>query len=614
MQIIKDHIERYRKFLIIVAHVFLICAAYITAFYFRFEFNLPGEYILLILRTLPVLIIIKVLVFAYFRLFSGLWRYVSMDDLWRIVKANITATLIFIVFESFTFRLKGFPRSIFIFDWVLCVGFISGIRFVSRGIRERFRPARQQRSVKTLIVGAGEAGIMILRELKNNARYDIAGFIDDDPSKKGMLVHGKRVLGDKEKIASLVAHYGVEEIVIAIPSARGEVIRDIISCCQFPNIKVKIIPGMYKILNGDLEIKMREVKPDDLLGRETVGINEDEIRNYVENKVVLITGAGGSIGSELTRQIAQFSPKQIVLVDYNENDIYFLENEFKVRNGIHFDLKTVIADVRDIGVLKHVFSRHRPQIVFHAAAFKHVPLMEEHPASAVKNNVIASRNLIYASDHYGVESFVLISSDKAVNPTSVMGATKRISEMILQAKATKSKTRFIAVRFGNVLGSKGSVVPLFKKQIEEDGKVTVTHPEARRFFMSVNEAVRLVLQASTIGKGGEIFILDMGEQIKIVELAKNLITLSGLKPEEDIPIKFIGLRPGEKLYEETLRDAERDQATKYEKIFIVQPEDFDSKKLHRKIKELERLAQIMDNGEILEKIKDLVPAYIPTKI
>lgn len=594
--------------MIILAHVFLIAAAYILAFYVRFEFKLPAEYFPLIIRTIPVLILIKAIVFHYFGLYVGLWRYVSMDDLWQIVKATAVSTCGFILFIVFSRGIVGFPRSVFLLDWGLCLGFVAGIRFLTRGLREKIRPMSSQRSIKGLIVGAGEAGILVLRELRNNANLEIIGFVDDDPRKKGMHIHGKKVLGNKENISNIVNKYSVEEIIIAIPSAKGDAIRDIISRCQFPNVKVKIVPGMYKILNGDLEIKMREVKPEDLLGRESVETDEAEIRDYVENKVVLITGAGGSIGSELTRQIAQFSPKQLILVDYNENDIYFLENEFKIDSPT-LDLKTVIADIRDISVLKHVFSRFRPQIVFHAAAFKHVPLMEDHPASAVKNNVIASRNVIYASDHYGVESFVLISSDKAVNPTSVMGATKRISEMILQAKAKKSKTRFIAVRFGNVLGSKGSVVPLFKKQIEEEGRVTVTHPEAKRYFMSVNEAVRLVLQASAIGKGGEIFILDMGEQINIVELARNLITLSGLKPDEDIPIRFIGLRPGEKLYEETLHDVEKDQATKHEKIFITQPNDLDSSRLHREIKELEKLVKLMNHDKILEKIAEMVPAY-----
>ncbi|MBU1852332.1 MAG: polysaccharide biosynthesis protein, partial [Candidatus Omnitrophica bacterium] len=321
--------------------------------------------------------------------------------------------------------------------------------------------------------------------------------------------------------------------------------------------------------------------------------------------------AAGSIGSEITRQIARFSPKRLVLIDYNENDLYFLERELRSKNpGLLLSVFT--ADFKEVGVLKHVFPRFKPRIVFHAAAFKHVPLMEENPAAAVQNNIIGSRNIIYASEHYGVERFVLISSDKAVNPTNVMGASKRVTEMIMQAKARKSRTKFMAVRFGNVLGSKGSVVPLFKKQIEEERRVTVTHPEARRFFMSVKEAVQLVLQAGAIGCGGEIFILDMGEQIKITDFARNLISLSGLIPDKDVAIEYIGLRPGEKLYEETLHDTEKDMATKHEKIFITQPNDFDNRKLRKQIKEIERIAGLMNSEDIVAKLREIVPLYSPT--
>ncbi|MFC1548359.1 polysaccharide biosynthesis protein [Candidatus Omnitrophota bacterium] len=610
MNKLKKRILDYRRSIVVLAHLFFIAAAYLGAFYIRFEFRLPQEYSPLISVTLPFLIAIKALVFYYFGLYSGMWRYVSMDDLVRIVKANIISTAIFILFIVFFHGLVGFPRSIFILDWVLCVGLVSGVRFINRSIREKIRPMNSRSSLKTLIVGAGEAGILVLRELEKNSGFDIVGFIDDDPGKRGARLYGKKILGSRKKIRDIVDRSGIQEIIIAIPSAKGETVRDIISHCQFPEVKVKIVPGMHKILSGELEIKLRDVQPEDLLGRESVEVNEREIKEYVQGKTVLVTGAGGSIGSELSRQIVEFSPRQLILVDYNENDLYFLERELEAKNK-NFSLKTIAADFKDISVLKYTFSKFRPQIVFHAAAFKHVPLMEENPAAAVKNNVIGSRNIIYASEHYGVESFVLISSDKAVNPTNVMGATKRIAEMILQAKSKNSKTRtkFIAVRFGNVLGSKGSVVPLFKKQIEEERRVTVTHPEAKRYFMSVRESVQLVLQASAIGKGGEIFVLDMGEQIKIAEFAKTLISLSGLKPEKDIPIEFIGLRPGEKLYEETLLDIEKDHTTKHEKIFIAQPNDFDIKKVIKHVKELGKLANLMDDEKIIEKIKEIVPSY-----
>jgi FlaA1/EpsC-like NDP-sugar epimerase len=479
-----------------------------------------------------------------------------------------------------------------------------------RLFREMSKPPVSKRSKKVLIVGAGEAGVMILREYRNNPTINanVVGFIDDDSTKHHLHVHGIKILGDRMAITDVVQRYEIDEIVIAIPSAKGEDIRQIVSHCQIPNVRVKIVPGLHKIISGDLEVKPRDIKPDDLLGRETVKIDEKEIKVYIKNKRILVTGAGGSIGSELCRQIVRFSPEQIILYDHNENDVYFLTVEFKTRYpGIR--LKTIIGDIKDVGLLKYVFSLYRPHVVFHSAAHKHVPLMEDNPAAAMKNNVIGTRNLIYASHHYKVERFILISTDKAVNPTSVMGASKRISEMILQAKAKTSQTKFMAVRFGNVIGSDGSVVPLFKKQIEEGGPVTVTHPEAKRYFMSVEEAAQLVLQAGAIGKGGEVFVLDMGEQIKIVDLARNLIALSGFEPDKDIPIKFTGLRPGEKLAEETLLEIENEKSTKYDKIFVAQPNNFNLARLRKDIKELERFADTMREDEIIAKIKEIIPEY-----
>jgi len=583
--------------------------AYILSFCVRFEFVLPYQYYDVISGTLPALILIKAVVFYYFGLYSGMWKYVSMEDLWQILKANTVSTLVFLVFIVFFRGVSGFPRSVFFLDWVLCVGFLSGVRFLTRSFRESYlKGSRLIVDTRVLIVGAGDAGLIVLKELRKNKQLEVIGFIDDDPNKRGIILHGKRVLGDKNDIDRVAGKYRVNQIVIAIPSASGKGIREIIGLCQFPGIKVKIVPGLQEIFSGEMVVKLKDVEAEDLLGRETVEIDKEDIKAYIEGKTVLVTGGAGSIGSEIARQTLTFNPSKLVVVDHNENDLYFLEREIN-RKYPKACLSVVAADISKISVLKAVFSTFRPDIVFHAAAFKHVPLMEENPASAVNNNVIGSRNLIYAAGHYGVERFVLISSDKAVNPTNVMGATKRIAEMIMQAKASKSKTKFMAVRFGNVLGSKGSVVPLFKKQIEEDRCVTITHPEARRFFMSVREAVQLVLQAGAIGRGGEIFILDMGEQIKITDFAENLISLSGLKPGEDVAIEYIGLRPGEKLYEEMLHNAEKDLATKNEKIFVAQPEDLDIHHLNRKVKELERLACLMDNGKIKAKLREIVPSY-----
>jgi len=599
--------NKYRRALATSTHIILIIAAYILSFYLRFELTLPKEYIPVILKTLPILLILKVVVFYCFGLFSGIWRYVSIDDLWRIIKATSVSTVLFILGVIFTHGLVGFPRSIFILDWILCTGFIGGVRFPSRLLREIFRPSFEGRAKKLLIVGAGEAGIMVLREYRSNPymNANVVGFVDDDPAKRNLRVQGIKVLGGREDIAGLVEQYRIEEIVIAIPSAKGEIIREVISYCQIPNVKIKIVPGLDKIINGELEVKPREIKPEDLLGREILKINEEEISSYIKDKQILVTGAGGSIGSELCRQIAEFSPGRIIFFDHNENDVYFLEVEFKTKYP-KVKFKTIIGDIKDVGLLKYVFSHYRPQVVFHSAAHKHVPLMQENPSAAVKNNVIGSRNLIYAADHYRIERFVLISTDKAVNPINVMGMTKRIAEMVLQVKAKISKTKFVAVRFGNVIGSDGSVVPLFKKQIEQGGPITVTHPEAKRYFMSIKEAVSLILQAGAIGKGGEIFILDMGEQIKVVDIAKNLVALSGLKLGKDISIEIIGLRPGEKLSEEILLNAEKDRVTKHNKIYITQPNDFNPVNLHRQIKELERLVNIMDEDKIILKIKEII--------
>jgi len=605
---IKKVIYVYRRAIIIAANVVLMSLAYVAAFFLRFELTLPSQYYSMILETLPALILIKGVTFYFFGLYAGLWKYVSITDLWQILKANLAATGVFIFFVVFSRGLLGFPRSVFILDWGLCVAFLSGVRILSRVLRENFSPRKYLKNKKVLIVGAGEAGVLVLAELRKNMNYDIAGFIDDDSGKKGMTIRGKKILGGKEKIKKIVEELGIDEIILAMPSQKGPVIRDMIARCKIPGVSLKIVPGMYKILSGDLEVKLRDVEPEDLLGRETVTIDEKEVASFVKDKTVLVSGAAGSIGSELCRQIASFGADTLVMFDLNENDMYFLELELKA-NFPGLKIVMVMGDVRDIGLLRHVFSKYRPQIVFHAAAYKHVPMMEVIPSAAIKNNVMATRNLIYASGHYNVERFVYISTDKAVHPTSIMGITKRIGEMLVQAKNDKSRTKYMAVRFGNVLGSKGSVVPLFKEQIRKGGPVTVTHEDTRRYFMSVKEAVQLVLQAGALGSGGEIFVLDMGEQIKIYDLAENLIILSGLKPHEDIEIKVTGLRPGEKLFEEMLHDREKDKATKNDRIFVTKPENFDIKKVIKDIRELESLAKAMDEEAILKKVHAMVPRY-----
>lgn len=603
----RTFILKYRRILILATNLFLVSVSYCAAFMLRFDGKVPDNYVQVFLETLPLLVLVKLAVFYYFGLFRGLWRYVSIYDLGQIIKANVVATAVFTFSYVLIFGAHIIPRFIFVNDFIFCTSFIGGIRFLSRIMGERYRgPLLKSEQMNVLIVGAGEAGILLLKEYRNNPTLgEVVGFIDDDKAKHNEAIQGVRILGDRHAIPGIVQARGVGEIVLAIPSAKGEVVRDLVACCQVPNVKLKIVPGLSKILSGELEIGLREVKPEDLLGRETVSIDEGEIAKYLKDKRVLITGAAGSIGSELCRQAASFSPAEIVLIDHNENNLYFLTIELKAAFK-NLKIKPIVGDINDIGLLKEVFSGGKPHVVFHAAAYKHVPLMEDNPIAAVKNNAMGSRNMIYAAHHYNVERFVLISTDKAVNPINTMGFSKRLSEIFLQAKAKHSKTKFMAVRFGNVLGSDGSVVPLFKKQIEAGGPITITHPDATRYFMSIKEAVLLVLQAGAIGTGGEIFILDMGEQIKIIDLARDLVALSGLELGKDILVEYIGLRPGEKIREELLLDKEKDRITKHDKIYISQADDFDLVALRKQMKELEGYVNATDKERVVRKMKEIV--------
>ncbi|MFA6357095.1 MAG: nucleoside-diphosphate sugar epimerase/dehydratase [Candidatus Omnitrophota bacterium] len=604
----KAFILKYRRWIIISTHVFLVALSYYFSFVLRFDCNLPADYFNVFIKTLPFLLLIKLSIFYYFGLFRGLWKYVSMYDLKQIIKANIIATVVFILGAVFLYGTSIIPRFIFVNDFIICLFFIGGIRFLTRIIRERYRsPLLKNEQINVLIVGAGEAGILLLKEYKRNpALGEVVGFIDDDKSKLNEAIEGVRILGNRNAISKVAKDYDVDEIVLAIPSAKGEVVRDLIACCNAPNIKLKIVPGLSKIISGEIKINLREVRPEDLLGRETVNIDECQIAKYLKDKKVLVTGAAGSIGSELCRQVAlRFHPAELILIDHNENNLYFLILELKAKFK-DLNIKSVIGDITDIGLLKKVFSECKPQVVFHAAAYKHVPLMEENQISAVRNNALGTRNMIYAAHHYKVDRFVLISTDKAVNPVNVMGLTKRLAEIFLQAKARNSKTKFMAVRFGNVLGSDGSVVPLFKKQIEAGGPITITHPDTTRYFMSIKEAVLLVLQAGAIGVGGEIFILDMGEQIKILDLARDLVSLSGLELGKDIGLEYIGLRPGEKIREELLLDREKDKVTKHNKIYVSQADELDVVALRKQMKELEGYVNLTDVEKAVKKMKEIV--------
>ncbi len=501
-----DLILDLRRPLIVLAHMALVVASLLAAFALRFEFSIPARYFPVLIIGLTIYMPVKMTLFYYFGLFAGMWKFVDSNDIWNILLANVLATAIFVVIARILFGLTGFPRSVVIFDLVLCVMFMAGMRFAVRIFKE-FRHRRRQgqrRDHNILIVGAGEAGFLLLNEINRNPSMGrVVAFVDDDRSKMNEFINGVGILGLRHDIPRLAADLKVDEIILAIPSATGETVRGVLAYCEQTTAKVRVVPGLDKIISGEMVLKAREVRPEDLLGREAVYTQTDDIFRYIRGRVVLVTGAGGSIGSEIARQVASFQPKELLLFDHYENSLYFLLLELRDKYP-GLSVRSIVGDVRDVGLLKHMFTRACPQVVFHAAAHKHVPLMEDSPVAAVKNNIFGTRNMIYASHHYGVERFVMISTDKAVNPANIMGRSKRVAEMVLQARAIRSKTRFMAVRFGNVLGSAGSVVPLFKAQIENGGPVTVTHPDVKRYFMSIREACMLVLQAGGPGQGRRV--------------------------------------------------------------------------------------------------------------
>ena len=604
----------FRIILLVLMDMLIITAAGPLAIYVRYNlFFEPQaiEFIENIFQYLPVNLILTVIVFAAFRLYQGIWKYASASDLVNI----ILACLVSAVTQTVGMTLMGlrFPRSYpFMYFAVLTAG-ISIFRFTYR-IFAYFRQKQQglikEGKTNTMIVGAGEAGNTLLKELQNSkfVEQNVCCLVDDDPGKIGKYLRGVLVAGNRKDICRLAEEYHIDEIMIAIPSASHAEIQELLDICSQTSCKLKVLPGIYQLVNGEVSVsKLRNVEIEDLLGREPIDTQVESIMGYVSGKVVLVTGGGGSIGSELCRQIARHEPKQLVIFDIYENNAYDIQQELK-RDYPELNLVVLIGSVRNTHRINGVFEKYHPQIVYHAAAHKHVPLMEDSPNEAIKNNVMGTYKTAQAADKYGVSRFVLISTDKAVNPTNIMGASKRLCEMVIQMMNNRSKTEFVAVRFGNVLGSNGSVIPLFKKQIEEGGPVTVTHPDIIRYFMTIPEAVSLVLQAGARAKGGEIFVLDMGKPVKILDLALNLIRLSGLKPYEDIDIVFTGLRPGEKLYEELLMDEEGLQSTDNKLIHIGKPIDFDEELFIHQLEELDELSR-MDSPKIKEKVMEVVPTY-----
>lgn len=605
-----------KQIFLLVCDIVLIQVALVTSFLLRFEGTLPNEFLRIYGPLIIPITFIKIGIFIFNKVYKKVWRYANINELMSIIQGVSASSVVFIGYVFF-FRIS-FPRSIVLLDWMLTLIMVGGLRLLFRIWREyKKRDSNRQDARRVLIVGAGDAGEMVLKEFMKHRELNtkIIGFIDDDLSKLYLEIHGVRVIGNRQHIPQIIEKYKVDDVIIAIPSASGLEIREIHSLCvQKSNVTVRILPGVYEIINGDVFLnQIREVQIEDLLGREPVKINMDEVAAYLTDKTVLITGGGGSIGSELCRQVVRFNPDKLVIFDINENNIYDIELEL-TRIYTTLNIIPVIGSVRDKDKLRQVFHKYRPNVVFHAAAHKHVPLMEHNPEEAVKNNIFGTRNVADVADEFGVERFVLISTDKAVNPTNIMGATKRVAEMIIQDLGHKSQTKFVAVRFGNVLGSRGSVIPMFKKQIAQGGPVTVTHHEITRYFMTIPEASQLVIQAAAIGRGGEVFVLDMGKSVKIMDLAKDIIELSGLKVGEDIEIQVTGLRSGEKLYEELLSDKEGTVATKHERILIAKLDEFDSSLLKQSLEKMEQTIYSSIPQILVRSLVKLVATYKPSKL
>lgn len=578
----------------------------------RFEMDvshIPVPYMMAVERMVPAFIVITLLIFWAAKLYHTLWRFANSRELVGIVAAVAGSTIFTIIYSYFTYN--AVPRSFFAIYFIcllICVCVTRYSTIIIRTLVESRNHGRHARN--TMIIGAGEAGNMVMKELIMSNYLDarIKCFIDDDKHKQNNYIHGVKVVGGRDKIIESVKKYDINEIIIAMPSIGKKTTKEIVDICKDTNCDLKILPGVYQFVTGDLDLSMiRNVQIEDLLGRETVDVDVQSIMSYVSKKCILVTGGGGSIGSELCRQIAANHPRRLIILDIYENNAYDIQQELKQKYP-HLDLIVLIGSVRNTNRVNSIFEQYRPEIVYHAAAHKHVPLMEDSPNEAIKNNVFGTYKVATAADRYGAKRFVLISTDKAVNPTNIMGASKRMCEMIVQSFNNRSDTDFVAVRFGNVLGSNGSVIPLFKKQIEAGGPVTVTHPDVVRYFMTIPEAVSLVLEAGAAAKGGEIFVLDMGEPVRIDDLARNLIRLSGYTVGEDIEIEYTGLRPGEKLFEELLMNEEGLQQTANKMIYVGKPIEFDEDEFLQKLEKLYTYAYD-ETDQMKAMISKIVPTY-----
>ena len=602
-----------RTALLVAVDIAFVNLAVFLALYMRVEFKhgmfVDSPFLSNLARYAPIHTIVAIGVFRLFKMYSSMWQFASVDDVMRIAGASLCTVLLH-VFGMF---LCGFsmPRSLPAINFVLLFLLTCVSRLSPRVVRNLLKRAKGRTNLRrTMLIGAGEAGSTILNEFQTSihSRNNVVCIIDDDPSKVGQYLHGVRIVGTREAIPECARRYAVDDIVLAIPTASNRSKRELLTLCQKTGCHIKTLPALYQLANGDVSIQqIRNVQVEDLLGRDSVNVDLSHIDRYVRGKVVLVTGGGGSIGSELCRQLVRYQPKQLIIFDIYENNAYEIQQELR-RNVPDFEPVVLIGSVRDRDRVNSVFETYHPDLVYHAAAHKHVPLMEDSPNEAIKNNVFGTLNVAQAADRYGASRFILVSTDKAVRPTNVMGASKRICEMIIQMMDQHSETGFVAVRFGNVLGSNGSVIPLFKEQIEKGGPVTVTHKDIIRYFMTIPEAVSLILQAGAYAAGGEIFVLDMGDPVRIDDLARNMIRLSGFEPDVDIEVVYTGLRPGEKLYEELLLDEEGLEKTKNELIYIGHPIEFDETAFREGLESLREEAA--DNSDhIREAIKRMVPEY-----
>ncbi len=606
-----------RRVVLLIYDVIAVYIAAVAALFVRFEMRVNEQmifYLGIFHHYIVPVLIVSILIFYSCHMYSSLWIYAGATEMVNIVTACVLVPVAQLVIVTYL-PPEGdvLPRSFYVLYGVALFVLEFASRFFYRALRS-VANKRVELGIKTnvMIVGAGDAGAALIREITNSEHIDkkVVCVIDDSRNKIGNYIYGMKIVGNRHSIRDMVRQYQVNEIIVAIPTASAKEMKEILDICKETGCLLKRLPGMYQLVNGDVSVrKLKDVEVNDLLGRDPIRVDLDSIMGYVSDQVVMVTGGGGSIGSELCRQIAGHHPRQLILVDIYENTTYDIQNELKDKFP-ELNLVVLIASVRNTKRVDQIFKKYRPDIVYHAAAHKHVPLMEDSPNEAVKNNVLGTWKIVQAADQWGVKRFVMISTDKAVNPTNIMGATKRICEMIIQTYNKRSKTEFVAVRFGNVLGSNGSVIPLFKKQIEQGGPITVTHPDIIRYFMTIPEAVSLVLQAGAYANGGEIFVLDMGEPVKILDLAKNLILLSGHKPDEDIKITFTGLRPGEKLYEEMLMKEEGMQETENRLIHIGKPIEMDDNNFLMQLENLREYV-IQEPDDIRDYVRQIVPTYTP---